>query len=180
MDDFEQSEGWCKVDEKVKDKLLEDLVTLLNCSICKEIMCCPVVHPCGHSFCCTCIRTWHQRHNACPVCNRRQTKFPPINTTLRDVSQQIINSCDEYIKDERVRLYLQKRPKVKSTNKNDPSIKESTDPSSAEENNPSNFKKFCRLFRFTRKQEAAESYENTDNRFEDVAIYGQAAAAAEN
>ncbi|XP_031665751.1 E3 ubiquitin-protein ligase TRIM39 isoform X2 [Oncorhynchus kisutch] len=64
----------------------------LSCPVCRDIFKNPVLVPCGHSFCETCLReTWKQRE--CPVCRRKCSKdwYPP-NLSLESLCEAFSQS----------------------------------------------------------------------------------------
>ena len=53
-----------------------------QCSICLEephVCEWAKIHECGHEFCFTCIETWSDYENTCPVCKTRFTLFERVN-----------------------------------------------------------------------------------------------------
>ncbi|XP_024263182.1 E3 ubiquitin-protein ligase TRIM39 isoform X2 [Oncorhynchus tshawytscha] len=64
----------------------------LSCPVCRDIFKDPVLVPCGHSFCETCLlETWKQRE--CPVCRRKCSKdwYPP-NLSLESLCETFSQS----------------------------------------------------------------------------------------
>ncbi|ESO86899.1 hypothetical protein LOTGIDRAFT_146013 [Lottia gigantea] len=66
------------IDDETKQKLIDDLLAVLNsgsdeeCSICLDSLKHPVITPCAHVYCRTCIENVIQQNNtmttACPMC----------------------------------------------------------------------------------------------------------------
>lgn len=51
-----------------------------NCTICMEPLINPSsLHPCNHTFCTTCIKTWKKQSSACPVCSTNYTEVVYAN-----------------------------------------------------------------------------------------------------
>ncbi|XP_036842534.1 nuclear factor 7, ovary [Oncorhynchus mykiss] len=67
----------------------------LSCPVCRDIFKDPVLVPCGHSLCETCLReTWKQRESReCPVCKRKCSKdwYPP-NLALESLCEAFSQS----------------------------------------------------------------------------------------
>ncbi|XP_029106356.1 nuclear factor 7, brain-like [Scleropages formosus] len=60
----------------------------LICSVCCEIFKDPVILPCSHSFCRSCVQQyWDQKSSReCPVCRRRSSmENPPVNLVLQNI-----------------------------------------------------------------------------------------------
>lgn len=58
-----------------------------ECRVCLELATGPVVTPCGHLFCWTCLATWMSKgHNDCPVCKSgvKDDNITPIYTSGDD------------------------------------------------------------------------------------------------
>ena len=49
---------------------LSELASILECSICNELMHLPASLLCGHSFCSACLRSALARARACPLCRQ--------------------------------------------------------------------------------------------------------------
>lgn len=66
-----------------------------NCSVCLEILKDPVTIPCGHSYCCNCIKNYWDQDDflgvfACPQCRKHFSPRPLLarNTMLADVVEK--------------------------------------------------------------------------------------------
>jgi len=53
------------------DMLVSKAKQTKQCTICLGPLRAWGILPCGHTFCFTCIQTWSQRDNRCPLCKRR-------------------------------------------------------------------------------------------------------------
>lgn len=61
----------------------------LTCPVCCDIFRDPVLLPCSHSFCRSCLkRCWDSGLRECPVCRKRASKsIPPSNLALKNVCE---------------------------------------------------------------------------------------------
>ncbi|XP_063758971.1 zinc-binding protein A33 [Eleginops maclovinus] len=64
----------------------------LTCPICFDIFTDPVLLPCSHSFCRSCLkRCWETGLRECPVCRKRASKASPhTNLALRNVCEALL------------------------------------------------------------------------------------------
>lgn len=46
----------------------DEMMDAFTCSICQDILCCPVTLTCGHSHCTGCMASWLRRKRTCPEC----------------------------------------------------------------------------------------------------------------
>jgi hypothetical protein len=51
-----------------------------KCSICFDVFREPITMTCGHSFCRSCLLSWHDRNRDCPIC--RQELSPPSSWNI--------------------------------------------------------------------------------------------------
>ena len=56
----------------------------LLCAICKGVFLDPVIAPCEHVFCSSCINEWLERQNTCPI-DRKEIR-PPMTFEANDWS----------------------------------------------------------------------------------------------
>uniref|UniRef100_A0A3B4EFK3 Zinc-binding protein A33-like n=1 Tax=Pygocentrus nattereri TaxID=42514 RepID=A0A3B4EFK3_PYGNA len=67
----------------------------LLCPVCRDIFNDPVILPCSHSVCKTCLqRFWEAKESReCPVCRRRSTKEDPLsNLVLKNLCESFLES----------------------------------------------------------------------------------------
>ncbi|KAL7859134.1 hypothetical protein SRHO_G00142810 [Serrasalmus rhombeus] len=67
----------------------------LLCPVCRDIFNDPVILPCSHSVCKTCLqRFWEAKESReCPVCRRRSTKVDPLsNLVLKNLCESFLES----------------------------------------------------------------------------------------
>ncbi|KAK1876969.1 E3 ubiquitin-protein ligase TRIM39 [Dissostichus eleginoides] len=66
----------------------------LTCPICCDIFTDPVLLPCSHSFCRSCVkRCWETGVRDCPVCRKRASKASPhTNLALRNVCEALLQA----------------------------------------------------------------------------------------
>ncbi|XP_037648251.1 zinc-binding protein A33 [Sebastes umbrosus] len=66
----------------------------LTCPICCDIFTDPVLLPCSHSFCRSCLkRCWEMGVRECPVCRKRASKAgPSTNLALRNVCEALVQA----------------------------------------------------------------------------------------
>ncbi|XP_010786611.1 nuclear factor 7, brain [Notothenia coriiceps] len=66
----------------------------LTCPICCDIFTDPVLLPCSHSFCRSCVkRCWERGVRDCPVCRKRASKASPhTNLALRNVCEALLQA----------------------------------------------------------------------------------------
>ena len=57
-------------------------LTILTCSICKDIFTDPIITLCGHSFCYECINTWSLNSKFCPICRNDGLKIKSLLCTI--------------------------------------------------------------------------------------------------
>lgn len=65
---------------------MNELDSIINCSICSNEMCDPTTMHCGHSFCRSCTIKWclKYKHYNCPTCRKAMDKtLPNVNVTLK-------------------------------------------------------------------------------------------------
>ncbi|TTA69405.1 Nuclear factor 7, ovary [Bagarius yarrelli] len=74
----------------------------LSCPVCCEIFSDPVLLPCSHSFCRSCLQNFWDSSvfRSCPVCRRRASrKTPPSNLALRNLCESFVQtqswSCEQ-------------------------------------------------------------------------------------
>ncbi|XP_059199020.1 zinc-binding protein A33-like [Centropristis striata] len=86
----------------------------LSCPVCCDIFKDPVLLPCGHSFCSTCVQTWWatKRRRECPVCKAVCfPKKPPPNRALKSLCEAYTLEMDSGVfcrsHGERLKLYCQ-------------------------------------------------------------------------
>lgn len=96
---FDNPSEWALIDGGLKDSIVLQIVSILECAICLDVMHVPFVCSCGHSFCFGCLRSWLKNKLNCPTC-RSDLKDPPVlNIHLRDVSKMLtetfIDSMEE-------------------------------------------------------------------------------------
>ena len=60
----------------------EELLSLLECAICNELMHEPASLLCGHSFCGSCLQLALARSRACPLCRRPCHTASAIQTNI--------------------------------------------------------------------------------------------------
>ena len=63
-----------------------------TCPVCCDIFKDPVILPCGHSFCKSCLQEWwrQSRLHSCPVCKKVfPVGEPPRNLALRNLSDAL-------------------------------------------------------------------------------------------
>eukprot|EP00053_Salpingoeca_punica_P019493 m.197451 g.197451 ORF g.197451 m.197451 type:complete len:202 (+) comp17665_c0_seq1:255-860(+) len=58
-----------------------------DCSICLDVVSNPVVTPCGHLYCWSCLREWLSTRESCPVCKAKVTADTVIPLYVRGGSQ---------------------------------------------------------------------------------------------
>lgn len=67
----------------------------LSCPVCCDIFRDPVLLPCSHSFCRSCLQNFWESSvfRSCPVCRRRASrKQPPSNLALRNLCEAFVQS----------------------------------------------------------------------------------------
>ncbi|CAL9693208.1 unnamed protein product [Knipowitschia caucasica] len=66
----------------------------LTCPVCCDIFTDPVLLPCSHSFCRTCLkRCWDTGMRECPVCRKKTSKnCPPSNLALKNVCEAVVEA----------------------------------------------------------------------------------------
>uniref|UniRef100_A0A8C9R2A1 Zinc-binding protein A33-like n=1 Tax=Scleropages formosus TaxID=113540 RepID=A0A8C9R2A1_SCLFO len=70
----------------------------LNCSVCCEIFKDPIVLPCSHSFCRSCVQQYWEQKNfrECPLCRKRScVEKPPQNLALRNVVESYLQKIND-------------------------------------------------------------------------------------
>lgn len=79
----------------------------LSCPVCCDIFSDPVLLPCSHSFCRSCLQKFwfNSVFRSCPVCRRRTSKKqPPSNLALRNLCEAFVQtqnwSCENNKKEE--------------------------------------------------------------------------------
>ncbi|KAM4534639.1 zinc-binding protein A33 [Fundulus diaphanus] len=77
----------------------------LTCPVCCDIFRDPVLLPCSHSFCRSCLKQWWDtRIRECPVCRRRGSKSPPLsNLALKNVCEALLQVRRQDSQEEQVR-----------------------------------------------------------------------------
>uniref|UniRef100_A0A3Q2PKT8 Uncharacterized protein n=1 Tax=Fundulus heteroclitus TaxID=8078 RepID=A0A3Q2PKT8_FUNHE len=77
----------------------------LTCPVCCDIFRDPVLLPCSHSFCRSCLkRWWDTRIRECPVCRRKGSKSPPLsNLALKNVCEALLQVRRQDSQEEQVR-----------------------------------------------------------------------------
>lgn len=66
----------------------------LTCAICQDIMYCPCVTSCGHTFCYNCLYEWFkskERQNTCPNCRTRLKSRPNASLQLKNIVNMFVN-----------------------------------------------------------------------------------------
>jgi len=89
----------------------DQLVSLLECSVCLDMLVEPMVLGCGHTYCRECVGQVSRTTDApcCPVCRVRfSPHIPPVNRLVRDIVRATHGSA-QY--DARVD-WLEKHPRV--------------------------------------------------------------------
>lgn len=75
----------------------------LFCLICSCLMKSPISLPCGHTFCCKCLRSWMNVKLECPTC---RGQIPSItlrkNITINDMIQEVPLKCPANLQCEKV------------------------------------------------------------------------------
>lgn len=77
----------------------------LSCPVCCDIFTDPVLLPCSHSFCRSCLQNFWDSSvfRTCPVCRRRTSrKQPPSNLALR-------NLCEAFVQTQNLRCEKEKK-----------------------------------------------------------------------
>lgn len=101
-------------------ELFQNLLTCVECSICKEIMHLPFTIKCGHTFCYDCLCLWFENKTNCPTCRSKTECVPILNLQLKDVSKNIMDLFIKNKKDENEKKQIISMIKLAYTNyKND-------------------------------------------------------------
>lgn len=67
----------------------------LSCPVCCDIFKDPVLLPCSHSFCKSCLKAFWARSivKSCPTCRRRKNSLnPPLNLALKNLCESYLQS----------------------------------------------------------------------------------------
>ncbi|KAM4741024.1 nuclear factor 7, brain-like [Anableps anableps] len=82
----------------------------LCCPVCQDVFKDPVLLSCSHSFCKECLKNWWREEpaSACPVCNRRSSKEPPLNLTLRRLCETFLEQRDQRASEDLCSLHSEK------------------------------------------------------------------------
>lgn len=86
-------------DKSLNDHLLAKITSVVECSVCSEIMNVPFMGSCGHTFCYECLKSWFTNKVNCPTC-RQSFEYPPVlDVPLKDISRNItdliIETCND-------------------------------------------------------------------------------------
>ena len=96
---YDNPSAWARIDSGLKDALIIQTLSTLECVICLEVMHVPFLCACGHSFCYACLAAWLKNKLNCPTC-RTDLKDPPVlNIHLRDISRAFTNLFIESLED---------------------------------------------------------------------------------
>ncbi|KAI5091029.1 zinc-binding protein A33-like [Silurus meridionalis] len=88
----------------------------LSCPVCCDVFSDPVLLPCSHSFCRSCLQSfWGSSvFRSCPVCRRRVSKKqPPSNLALRNLCEAFVQSQSSRCESERKAACPQHGEKLK-------------------------------------------------------------------
>lgn len=86
---YDDLSSWEKIDTNLKDAVIMQMISNLECVICLEVMHVPFLCSCGHSFCYGCLESWFKNKLNCPTCRKELNEPPVINIQLRDMSKVI-------------------------------------------------------------------------------------------
>ncbi|KAL0973696.1 hypothetical protein UPYG_G00209750 [Umbra pygmaea] len=67
----------------------------LLCPVCYDVFRDPVVLPCSHSACKTCMEEYweHKDHQECPICRKRSSNpLPPVSLTLKKLCEVVLQA----------------------------------------------------------------------------------------
>lgn len=81
-------------------------MSLVECSVCKEVQIRPRILWCGHSFCESCSLNVIKAKKACPYCNQVPEKYPEFNTLIHNYA------LDAIAEKERPEEYKERSQKV--------------------------------------------------------------------
>ena len=74
-----------------KNTMKDELYSLLECSICRELYCNPVTLPCGHTFCDICVKmtSFYSPTNKCSLCRCPINEYNfKMNTILNNLAKK--------------------------------------------------------------------------------------------
>lgn len=85
--------------KQAKNKLLFQILDTTVCSICQDYMFAPVLTPCGHNYCYSCLCSWFGSSNVseltCPHCRKSISTQPYLNFSLQQWIQTVLDTLKE-------------------------------------------------------------------------------------
>ncbi|GBL48628.1 hypothetical protein CJJ07_001316 [Candidozyma auris] len=96
---YDDARVWANIDVELKDQLILNIVSSLECSICSEVMHVPFLASCGHTFCYNCLNAWFETKINCPTCRAELEQPPVLNIQLKDISKRITDIIIETMED---------------------------------------------------------------------------------
>lgn len=96
---YDSPNAWALIDSGLKDSLILQTVSNLECVICLDVMHVPFLCSCGHSFCFGCLRSWLKNKLNCPTCRSKLKDPPVLNIQLRDVSKALTEMFMDSLED---------------------------------------------------------------------------------